>query len=359
MKKLSKIFLYNFFILFFIHLFIFSTNIVHANTYKIENIEISDEYNTNFNKENIIDKAFHRAFQILISKITISKDYKLIKDQNLKLIKSFVDSFSVVNEKFENNKYHGIFEINFDKNKILSFLRSKNIFHSRMIEKKVLFIPIFINSEKGNLMLFNENPFYKNWYYEEDNDHQYLLKYVLQNEDLDDYKLIQERINFIENYDFKEIISKYELNESFIIFIVFTDNNNFKTFSKLNINSIESNFKQEFKRFNLEDQDKVKELIRLIKIKYDDEWKKINLINTSIKLNIQLNVDSKNIILIEKIEKVLSQIELIEKYYISFFNNEITSYSILSNSTPDKLIKELEKFNFKISTENNTWVLNE
>ena len=109
-------------------------------------------------------------------------------------------------------------------------------------------------------MLFNENPFYKNWYYEEDNDHQYLLTYILQNEDLDDYKLIQERINFIENYDFKEIISKYELNESFIIFIVFTDNNSFKTFSKLSINSIESNFKQEFQRFSLEDQDKVKEL---------------------------------------------------------------------------------------------------
>ena len=73
----------------------------------------------------------------------------LIEDQNLKLIKSFVESFSVVNEKFESNKYYGIFEINFNKNKILSFLRNKNIFHSRMIEKKVLFIPIFINLDLG------------------------------------------------------------------------------------------------------------------------------------------------------------------------------------------------------------------
>ena len=39
---------------------------------------------------------------------------------------------------------------------------------------------------------------------------------------------------FIENYDFKEIISKYEANENFIIFIVFQDKNNFKTFSKFN-----------------------------------------------------------------------------------------------------------------------------
>tara|TARA_Y100000591_G_scaffold129841_1_gene111245 strand:- start:9380 stop:10450 length:1071 start_codon:yes stop_codon:yes gene_type:complete len=355
--KTIKLFLYNFFIIFFIYLLIFSTNKVYANTYKIENIEISDEYNVDFNKENIINKAFQRAFSILLGKITISKDYSLIENQNLRLIKSFVDSFSVVSEKFENKKYYGVFEVNFNKNKVITFLRNKNIFHSRMSERNVLFIPILVDLEKNSLFLFDENPFYKYWNHEEEN--QFLLKYILQNEDLDDYKLIQDRINFIENYDFEEIISKYELNDNYIIFIVFKDVENLKTFSKFNVNSIKSNFKIEFPKFKFEEKNKIKELIRSMKIKYDDEWKKINLINTSIKLNIQLNVDSKNIILIEKIEKVLSQIELIEKYYISFFNNEITSYSILSNSTPDKLIKELEKFNFKISTENNTWVLNE
>ena len=246
MKKVIRIFLYNFFYIFFITLFIFSTNIGYANTYKIENIEISEEYNTNFNKEDIIDKAFKRAFKKLVSKITISKDHKLIQNQNLKLIKSFVDSFSVVSEKFENNQYYGVFEINFNKNKILSLLRNKNVFHSRMIEKNVLFIPVFINLKNDSLLLFDENPFYKNWNNEEKNH--FLLNYILQTEDLDDYKLIQERINFIENYDFKEIISKYELNDNYIIFIIFKDTDNFKTYSKFNINSVTSNFKQEFEK---------------------------------------------------------------------------------------------------------------
>ena len=357
MKKIFRIFLYNFFIVFFIYLFIFSTNIVYANTYKIDKIEISDEYNTNFNKDRIIDKAFERAFRILIRKITISKYNEFLEKQNLKLIKSFVESFSVVSEKFENNKYYGVFEINFNKNKILSFLRNNNVFHSRLIEKNILFIPVFIDQKDDSLLLFNENPFYRKWNNEEEN--QFLLKYIMHNEDLDDYKLIQERISSIENYDFKEITSKYELNENFIIFIILKDNGNFKTFSKFNIDSVKSNFKEEFKIFEFNNQDKIRELIKFMKIRYDDEWKKINLINSSIKLNIQLNLDSKNIKLIEKVEKILSQMELVEKYYISYFNNEITSYSILSNSTPNKLFNEFEKFNFKISMENNIWTLNE
>ena len=96
-----------------------------------------------------------------------------------------------------------------------------------------------------------------------------------------------------------------------------------------------------------------------MKIRYDDEWKKINLINTSIKLNIFLKLESKNINFINKIKKILGKIELIEKYYINSFDNENTIYSILSNSTPDKLIKEFEKFNIKVSIENNLWTLNE
>ena len=357
MKKLIKIFLYNFFVLFFIYFFIFSTNEAYANTYKIENIEISEEYNADFNKDDVIDKAFVNGYQKLIYKITVSKHHKTLKEDNLQLIKSFVESFSVVNEKFENNKYYGIFEINFNKKKILTFLRNQNIFHSRMIEKDILFIPIYINLEKESVLLFNENPFYKNWNYEKEN--YYLLNYILQSEDLDDYKLIQDRISFIENYDFKEIISKYEVNENFIIFIILQDKEKFKTFSKFNINAIKSNFKLEFEKFDFEEQDKIKQLIKSMKIRYDDEWKKINLINSSIKLKIQINLNSKNIAFIEKIEKIINEIELIENFFISSFDNEITRYSILTNSTPDKLLNEFKKFNIKVSIENNIWNLDE
>ena len=220
-----------------------------------------------------------------------------------------------------------------------------------------MFIPVFINVNNDSLLLFNENPFYNNW--NKDENKQFLLNYILQNEDLDDYKLIQERINFIENYDFKEITSKYELNESYIIFIVLKDNNNFKTFSKLNIETSKSNFKKEFDAFEFDNVKDIEKLVRHMKVIYDDEWKKINLINSSIKLNIELDLSSKDIFFIEKVEKILNKIDLIEKFNVSYFNNEITRYSILSNATPDKLINEFEKFNIKVNFDNNIWTLNE
>ncbi len=225
------------------------------------------------------------------------------------------------------------------------------------MKKKILFIPVFINLEKNTLLLFDENPFYSNWNINMEN--QFLIKYILQNEDLDDYKLIKEQINTIENYDFKEITSKYELNENYIIFIAFKDNEGLKTFSKLNINDAKINIKEEFKGFKIKNKNKIETIIKFMKVKYDDELKKINLINSSIKLNIQLNLNSKDTSLINKIEKILNKIELIESYYINNFDNKITSYSILSNSTPDKLIKEFDKYNIDVTPENNIWFLNE
>ena len=52
------------------------------------NIEISDEYNTDFNKDHVIDKAFINAYKILISKIIKISEDKKKKDSLIKEIKT-------------------------------------------------------------------------------------------------------------------------------------------------------------------------------------------------------------------------------------------------------------------------------
>ena len=76
-KKLKKsISLYIFFLstLLFINIFFISS--VKANSFKVNDLEIIEPFELNFNKEKIIDKAFIEAFNELISMITTSGDKK-------------------------------------------------------------------------------------------------------------------------------------------------------------------------------------------------------------------------------------------------------------------------------------------
>ena len=85
-------------------------------------MEISKPYDKNFNKEEIIDIAFEKAFQQLILKITTIEKNQIKKLSSLKNIYSLVESFSIVDEKFVDNKYISIFEVEFNKKKLYNYL---------------------------------------------------------------------------------------------------------------------------------------------------------------------------------------------------------------------------------------------
>ncbi len=199
-KKIIRFRLYIFFLLFVLIFFKFSTTSVYANIYKIVDLEISESYDLNFNKQNIIDSAFQMAFKELIAKITIYDDKKNLESTNLKQIKSLVDSFAIIDEKFIENKYFAKFDVDFNKKQVLNFLERENIFPSVPKEKNLFLIPILIDIEKKQISLFSENPFYLNW--NKKNEKYYLLTYVLPNEDLEDIDIIKKNINNIEDYNF-------------------------------------------------------------------------------------------------------------------------------------------------------------
>ena len=60
----------------------------------------------------------------------------------------------------------------------------------------------------------------------------YLIKYILPNEDIEDYDIIKKNINNIENYNFKEITEKYNLKNE-IILIMLKSNSQLRVFSKI------------------------------------------------------------------------------------------------------------------------------
>ena len=130
--NISFYILFLFFIIFFIK---FSTVNVNANTYKVVDLEISKTYDNNFNKEEVIDIAFKKAFEELILRITTTDGEKISKLTNLKTIYSLIESFSIVDEKFIDNKYVSKFEVEFSKKELFRHLEKKK-FLTKIKKKK-------------------------------------------------------------------------------------------------------------------------------------------------------------------------------------------------------------------------------
>ena len=351
-KEFPRFRMYIFFLVFVIFFIKFSTTHVHANTYEIEDLEISELYDLNFDKQNIINKAFELAFKELILKITISDDNKNLNVENLKLIKSLVDSFTIVDEKFVDNNYFAKFDVEFNKKLVLNYLEKKNIFPSIPKEKKLFVMPILIDIENNQILLFSENIFYLNL--NKKNEKYYLLEYILPNEDLEDIGILKKNIDNIEDYDFNDFISIYDLKD-YIIIVFFKNKSNLKTLSKVSLNNNLIISNQIFSKVNLNEEKSVEYIIKILKSVYENQWKKLNQINTSIKLPLTLSLNSKNYELIKKFENEISNLDLVSNYYIDNFSSELTIYKIIYNSTPDKFIKEIQNNGLNIDTSYKIW----
>ena len=206
---------YIFFSSFVLFIIIFSTTYLHANTFKVSNIEISSPFEVNFEKNRVIDDGFKTSFFNLLTMITTSGDRDKIKNTAIKEIKGMIDSFTIGEEKFINNEYFANLETTFNKKKILKFLEKKNIFPSIPLKNKVLLIPILIDTETDTVYLFYNNIFYNKWNDEKNNFQ--LLEYLLPSEDLDDLDKIQSVKNNIEAHDFSDLISKYDIKDHIVI----------------------------------------------------------------------------------------------------------------------------------------------
>ena len=77
-----------------------------------------EPFELNFNKEKVIEKGFIEAFHELTSMITTSGDKKKIVDTEIMIIKGLIDSFTMSNERFINNKYY----VNFDVSSAINML---------------------------------------------------------------------------------------------------------------------------------------------------------------------------------------------------------------------------------------------
>ena len=341
----------HFYILALVNIF-FSTDIIHAKTFSIEDIEISTPFEINFDKNEIIDKSFTKAFTQLILSIVQIENQKKLNKTSLGEIKGMIETFSIKEEKFIDEIYYLTLNVSFNKKKIFNFLESKNIFPSLPIKKNILFIPIIVDEEKDEILMFSESNLFNRWNLNIKKYH--LLKYVLPAEDLDDFDLIKANSKNLENYDFKEIIKKYNLSD-YIITIIFKNNKEIRVLNKINFNEKEDLKNLRFEKIAFNDDNNVEQFTENLKSIFENYWKSKNEINTSVKLSLTVSIDNHDNTKVSKFEETLSDVDLVYDFSIFKFNNKSNIYKIIFNGSPDYFIKIMKNKNYEFDTQNQTW----
>ena len=346
--------LYIFFSTLALIIFFFSTEAVKAKSFEINNIEISQPFEINFDKNKVIDLGFKNAFFELTYSLIKSSDYKKIDSIKLNEIKSMIETFSIKEEKFIDQKYHLNLGVSFNKKKIFKYLEKKNIFPSQILRERFLFIPIIINQNGNSILIFSDNPIYNNW--NKTNKRYQLINYLLPTEDLEDLNIIKEKLNDIETYDFNEITKKYFLKNS-IISLIFRGNNEIRILTKIYNDQNEIIKNNSFKNIDLDDVADIDFLIASLKNLFDDTWKKLNEINTSIKVPITIKIKNTDLKKSTNFELFLNEIDLVSDYSIQKFDKEFIFYEVLFNGRVQNFINIMKKKKYNLNTQKKVWII--
>ena len=350
--SLKKTYIFFFITLLFLN---FTTSDVKASIFKVDDIEISEPFELKFNRYTVIDKAFVEAFDQLSKMIVLSDQEKKLKNTKISEIKNLIDSFNIKNEKFIQNSYSANFEVNFNKQNTLLFFEKKNIFPSIPRKKNILILPIFIDLDLQTVNLFNQNPFFKEWLLNKKNYH--LLNYILPNEDIDVISELNKNINNLEDYNYEDIIKKYNFNE-YIITLIYKENKNIKVFSKIKINNNTKIHSYRVEGIDISKLDNLYDFINEIKNIYEDNWKLNNQINRSVKLPINISIISDDYNKNMKFENFLKSNELIAEFFVKDFDNQKVNYKVIFNGSPKEFLKIINNNGISINTSKQIWEIN-
>ena len=343
----------HFFILALLNIF-FSTANIHAKSFSINDIEISTPFEINFSKNEIIDEGFMQAFNQLVLSIVQTKDQKKLKKTSLASVKGMIETFSIKEEKFIDEVYYLSLNVSFNKKKVFNLLEGKNIFPSLPLKKDIFFIPIILDENKNEILMFSESYLFNNWNSNIKNYH--LLNFILPTEDLEDFNLIKSNSRNLENYDFEKIIQKYNL-EDYIIMIIFKKGNEIRVLNKMNFSKKMDLKNLKFQNLSLKNEIEFDKFIENLKSVFENYWKSKNEINTSIKLALTVSIDNNDNTKIFQFEETLNNIDLIYDFYIFKLNNKNNIYKIIFNGSPDYFLNIMNKKNYDFDTQNQIWVL--
>ena len=202
----------------------FTKSFCEENIFTINNVKVKGTIDLNFSRDKYLNKAFIDSFEILTTKILLSRDLAKVSNIKLKQIKNLISSFQILEESYRKNEYRANIKIFYNDIKVKKFLGEKNISFSQPENVSAVFFPVFFIDNE--IQSFHENFFYKQW--DEIEIKNELINFILPLEDLEDISKIMEMKNKIEDLDVDSLVNKYDEKNYVFVLMNYED-------SKLNI----------------------------------------------------------------------------------------------------------------------------
>ena len=333
-------------------LLIVSKSSSEENVFVIDNLEVEGPLDLNFSRNKYINKAFVDSFEILTSRILLSRDLKKIKNIKLDKIKNLVESFQILEETYKNEEYKAIFKVFYSDIKVKKLLGNKNISFSEPKNISAIFFPVlFIDNQMQG---FDENFFYRQW--KDIKIKNELIDFILPLEDLDDILLIKEMKNKIEELNPDDFVSKYNVkNYVFALMDQQKDKMNIYLETNFNNNKVSKNIYYNIP--DIKDKSIMIPIVKDLKMKITDLWKEENIVNLSMPLSIRIKFQHKNLGNIDELKKNLYKISIIDNYLLDEFSVQNSFIKIYYYGNPKKLRNELLKFGYNLKNDQGHWEL--
>ena len=319
--------------------------LINKNAYT-NNIFDTSFYNIEFTSENIQDDKIKEINKVKIKSILsilkntlIEKDFLEINNQLTDdLINTFVKNIIINDEKIINNKYVSKIRVNFDKKKIIDFLRFNQVPYVEYHPNNFLLLIYEINKLNNNLFtknnsyykFFNENKINNNFFKIPNldiNDRFILKEDDIINRDLNKIKKFTNKYNSNENII---VIAKKDQDKKIYNLILVSNDNVLEKKLIMNKNTMDLFFD------NLEN-----ETLNL--------WKQINKIQNENINFITCDINYFNMLELKQIRENLSNVTIIDNLNIKNLSYKSISYEINYYGNLEILLNIFELNKLKIN----------
>ncbi len=328
----------------FIFLF-FSQNINGASLFETDYYEINFISNDVSNeKKNKISEIKFNSIDIIFKNILLISDYNNFK-RNLDedLINTFIKNILIEDEKIINNNYYSKIKINYNKKKIIDYLRLKKLSYTEIIPNK--FLTIIYENKKLTKSLFSKNNSHYDFLINNTDNNSF---FQIPNLDIND-RFILDYSN-IESFNIQKIdkfLSKYSQTNALII--IAKEINNYIEYS------IYSYSNNNFKKIHYFNTDKYyfDKLFKDLKNIAIDSWKVDNSIDNKKLNNINCDISYYNFLELKQIKLNLSQISMIKNIQLKKIEYKKNNYFIIFYGNRDLLSQLFILNGLQIKFDNN------